>query len=127
MKHDVVVLLLFVSACASPARPPTSLAPVVFDGPATSLCPRQAAPGMPFQAIVRNVSGVVVAQGLVSHGSVQAVKVLSGPFVFYDSVTEAMKLYRCQDLPGEVLFTQTFEFNMGPVLTQPPPAQATVK
>jgi protein TonB len=67
---------------------------------------------MPVQAVMRNLSGVVIAQAVVSRGAVQEVTIVSGPDVFHQSVVNAMKLYKCQQLPAEMAMTQTFEFKM---------------
>jgi hypothetical protein len=58
------------------------------------------------------VSGVVKAQIRVVDGVVTDVTILSGPRVFHDVVTDAVKRYKCVVSPEEVVATQEFVFKL---------------
>ena len=76
------------------------------------ICPSQVAPDMPRRAVREGVSGVVRAQIKIVNGTVAEVTILSGPKVFHDEVTKAIRQYKCLTGNDEVVATQEFVFKL---------------
>jgi len=76
------------------------------------VCPSQVAPDMPRRAVREGVSGVVRAQIKIVNGAVADVTILSGPKVFHDEVTKAIRQYKCMAGNDEVVATQEFVFKL---------------
>jgi len=76
------------------------------------ICPSQVAPEMPRRAVREGVSGVVRAQIKIVNGAVADVTIISGPRVFHDEVTKAIKQYKCIAGNDEVVATQEFVFKL---------------
>lgn len=92
--------------------PPPAAPPGPVRGEMGVVCPTQAKPEMPRQALREGTEGVVVAQALIRDGQVREVTILSGPRVFHGAVRTAMMQYRCVSGPGDVLATQEFAFKV---------------
>ncbi|GAC1531653.1 MAG: hypothetical protein NVS2B4_11130 [Ramlibacter sp.] len=95
-----------------PPPPPPAAPPGPVRGEMGVVCPTQAKPEMPRQALRDGTEGVVVAQALIRDGQVTDVKILSGPRVFHAAVRTAMLQYRCVSGPGDVIATQEFAFKV---------------
>jgi protein TonB len=67
---------------------------------------------MPRRAVREGVSGVVRAQIKIVNGAVADVIILSGPKVFHDEVTKAIRQYKCMAGNDEVVATQEFVFKL---------------
>ena len=97
-------------------EPPPPPAPAAPSRPARAemsvVCPTQAKPEMPRQAIREGVEGVVRAQALIRDGSVKEVTILSGPRVLHAAVRNAMLQYKCVSEGGDVIATQEFVFKI---------------
>ena len=76
------------------------------------ICPSQVAPDMPRRAVREGASGVVRAQIKIVNGTVAEVTILSGPRVFHDEVTKAIRQYKCLTGNDEVVATQEFVFKL---------------
>ena len=95
------------------APPPPPAAPAgPVRGEMGVVCPTQAKPEMPRQALREGTEGVVVAQALIRDGQVREVTIISGPRVFHGAVRAAMMQYKCVSGPGDVLATQEFAFKV---------------
>ena len=96
----------------APPPPPAPAPTGPTRGEIAVVCPTQAKPEMPRQAIRDGQEGVVKAQALIRSGSVQEVTILSGPRVFHAAVRAAMAQYKCNAESGDVLATQEFVFKL---------------
>ena len=76
------------------------------------VCPSQVAPEMPRRAVREGVSGVVRAQIKIVNGAVAEVSILSGPRVFHEEVTKAIRQYKCLAGNDEIVATQEFVFKL---------------
>ena len=76
------------------------------------VCPSQVAPDMPRRAVREGVSGVVRAQIKIVNGAVAEVSILSGPRVFHEEVTKAIRQYKCLAGNDEIVATQEFVFKL---------------
>jgi hypothetical protein len=77
---------------------------------AAAVCRKMVEPEMPAAATREHVSGSVVAEMRVEGGKVAEVTSLSGPSLFYESVTAAINRYECDKFSRPVTATQTFTF-----------------
>ncbi len=67
---------------------------------------------MPDRAIAQGLAGTVVAQALLRRGRLHDVVIVSGPEVFHQAVLQALRSYRCTELPGPpVRVQQSFRFD----------------
>jgi protein TonB len=67
---------------------------------------------MPRRAVREGVSGVVRAQIKIVNGAVAEVSILSGPRVFHEEVTKAIRQYKCLAGNDEIVATQEFVFKL---------------
>lgn len=65
---------------------------------------------MPRLAVRGGINGEVTAQAVIVDGVVREVRILSGPPIFHNAVRSAMRQYRCESKPSEVVAMQTFVF-----------------
>ena len=67
---------------------------------------------MPRRAVREGASGVVRAQIKIVNGHPSEVPILSGPRIFHDAVTAAIKQYKCINDSEEIVATQEFVFKL---------------
>ena len=66
---------------------------------------------MPRKAIREGITGTVVAKIKVTNCVVE-VAIVSGPRIFHDEVTKAIKQYKCIPNAEELTFIQEFSFKI---------------
>jgi hypothetical protein len=67
---------------------------------------------MPQEAIVKGITGYVVARATVAHGRIADIVFVSGPEVFYDPIRKSMGQYVCVNRSEVVSTSQSFNFQL---------------
>lgn len=70
-------------------------------------------PEFPRKAAAEKISGLVIAEILVSGGAVKAVQIISGPKIFHASVSGALLHTTCPGISDTTIIRQEFSFQFG--------------